>query len=90
MYLHIGPVSSCQSPSAPPPAPRSALSPCPRPYLQFLNDLVIDEERDLVYISDTGAVGGIVVYDHKNNVARRWAGHPSLQTDSSCVRTHHD
>ncbi len=49
--------------------------------LQFLNDLVVDEVNDVAYISDTGAVGGIVVFDRKNNVARRWGSDPTQQAD---------
>ncbi len=47
----------------------------------FLNDLAVDEVNGVAYISDTGAVGGIVVYDYASNSARRWAGDASQQHD---------
>lgn len=47
----------------------------------FLNDIVVDEVHGVAYMSDTGAVGGIVVYDFASNTARRWGGDPSQQAD---------
>ena len=66
----------------PPPPPPPYPPPTPHCFvLQFLNDLVVDEVNDVAYISDTGAVGGIVVFDRKNNVARRWGSDPTQQAD---------
>ena len=54
----------------------------------FLNDLVIDERRELAFISDSGnrsgspTASGIVIYDFKTNTARRVLdGHPSVRDD---------
>jgi hypothetical protein len=57
---------------------------------QFLNDLVIDEKRELAFITDSGnrsgspTASGIVIYDFKTNTARRVLNnHPSVQDDPS-------
>lgn len=54
----------------------------------FLNDLVIDEKRELAFITDSGnrsgspTASGIVIYDFKTNTARRVLNnHPSVQDD---------
>ena len=54
----------------------------------FLNDLVIDEKRDMAFITDSGnrsgspTASGIVIYDFKTNTARRMLNnHPSVQDD---------
>ncbi|WP_394831466.1 major royal jelly family protein [Pendulispora rubella] len=54
----------------------------------FLNDLVIDEKRELAFITDSGnrsgspTASGIIVYDFKANSARRILDrHPSVQDD---------
>lgn len=54
----------------------------------FLNDLVIDEKRELAFITDSGnrsgspTASGIVIYDFKNNTARRVLNnHPTTQDD---------
>ena len=49
----------------------------------FLNDIVVDEVNGYAYISDTGAVGGIIVYDYNSNTARRWGGDPTQQADAT-------
>lgn len=56
--------------------------------LSFLNDLVIDEGREIAYISDSGnrsgspTASGIVIYDFKDNRAWRVLDrHPSVQDD---------
>ena len=58
------------------------------PATSFLNDLVVDEERQVAYISETGLRGGgptpsgIIVYDFAANTGRRVLdGHPSVQND---------
>lgn len=55
---------------------------------QFLNDLVIDEKRELAFITDSGnrsgspTASGIIIYDFKTNTARRVLNnHPSVQDD---------
>jgi sugar lactone lactonase YvrE len=54
----------------------------------FLNDLVIDEKREIAFITDSGnrsgspTASGIVIYDYKSNTARRVLDrHPSTQDD---------
>jgi sugar lactone lactonase YvrE len=54
----------------------------------FLNDLVIDEAREIAYISDSGVRGGsptpsgLIIYDLKSNTARRVLDrHPGVQDD---------
>lgn len=51
----------------------------------FLNDIVLDVVNRVAYISDTGAVGGIVVYDFDTNSARRWGGDVTQQYDPKYV-----
>ncbi len=46
----------------------------------FANDIAVDEEAGLAYMSDTWAHGGIVVYDWKQDRSRRW-DHSSFQGD---------
>jgi sugar lactone lactonase YvrE len=55
---------------------------------QNLNDLVIDERRELAFITDSGTrsgsptASGLVIYDFKTNTARRVLDrHPSTQDD---------
>jgi sugar lactone lactonase YvrE len=57
---------------------------------QFLNDLVVDEKREIAFITDSGnrsgspTASGIVIYDFKTNTARRVLNHhPSVQDDPS-------
>ena len=40
----------------------------------FLNDLVVDQQHGMVYISDSLGAGGIVVYNRNTNTARRFTG----------------
>lgn len=54
----------------------------------FLNDIAIDEKREIAYITDSGnragspVASGIVVYDFKSNTARRVLDrHPATQDD---------
>lgn len=54
----------------------------------FLNDLVIDEKRELAFITDSGnragspTASGIVIYDFKANTARRVLdNHPAVRDD---------
>jgi sugar lactone lactonase YvrE len=55
---------------------------------QFLNDIVVDEKREIAFITDSGnrsgspTASGIVIYDFKTNSARRVLNnHPSVQDD---------
>jgi sugar lactone lactonase YvrE len=55
---------------------------------QFLNDIVVDEKREIAFITDSGnrsgspTASGIVIYDFKTNTARRVLNnHPSVQDD---------
>jgi sugar lactone lactonase YvrE len=54
----------------------------------FLNDITIDEKREVAYITDSGnrsgspVASGIIVYDFKSNTARRVLDrHPATQDD---------
>ncbi|MBI3286151.1 MAG: SMP-30/gluconolactonase/LRE family protein [Burkholderiales bacterium] len=53
----------------------------------FLNDIVVDERRQLAYLSDSGsraagrAAGAIIVYDFKTNSARRVLDRSSVTSD---------
>jgi sugar lactone lactonase YvrE len=56
----------------------------------FLNDLVIDEKREVAFITDSGnrsgspTASGIVIYDFKSNTARRVLDkHPSVRDDGT-------
>lgn len=40
----------------------------------FLNDIVLDEARDVAYFSDAGGPGAIIVYDRKQGLSRRYSG----------------
>jgi sugar lactone lactonase YvrE len=53
----------------------------------FLNDIVVDEINHVAYISDTGVVGGIIVYDWTTNSARRWGGDVTQQHDPTYTVT---
>jgi hypothetical protein len=44
----------------------------------FANDIVLDEENGLANISDTWALGGLIVYSYRSNTSRRW-DHVSFQ-----------
>jgi hypothetical protein len=48
----------------------------------FLNDIFVDDVRNVAYISDTSGSGGLVVYDFGRNRARRWDSHPSLSFEA--------
>lgn len=48
----------------------------------FLNDIVIDETRDIAYLSDAWDLGAIVVFDFNTGASRRYSG-ISTQADSS-------
>eukprot|EP00428_Durinskia_dybowskii_P077932 CAMPEP_0170357570 /NCGR_PEP_ID=MMETSP0117_2-20130122/1778_1 /TAXON_ID=400756 /ORGANISM="Durinskia baltica, Strain CSIRO CS-38" /LENGTH=322 /DNA_ID=CAMNT_0010611747 /DNA_START=295 /DNA_END=1264 /DNA_ORIENTATION=- len=41
--------------------------------VSFVNDIVLDESRDLAYLSDAGGAGGIIVYDHSAGTSRRYS-----------------
>jgi hypothetical protein len=41
--------------------------------VSFVNDIVLDESRDLAYLSDAGGNGGIIVYNHKEGTSRRYS-----------------
>lgn len=46
----------------------------------FLNDLVLDEVREIVYLTDANGEGALVVYDFKQAESRRYSG-PSTGRD---------
>lgn len=48
----------------------------------FLNDIFVDDVRNVAYISESSGSGALLVYDYDRNVARRWAGHPSLASEN--------
>jgi sugar lactone lactonase YvrE len=48
----------------------------------FANDIVVDEERGLAYMSDTWADGGIVVYDYFQDKSHRF-DHPTFHGDKN-------
>jgi sugar lactone lactonase YvrE len=51
------------------------------PKKSYLNDLRIDEEKGIIYMTESG-VGALVVLDLKTNTARRLLdGHPSTQSE---------
>ena len=50
----------------------------------FVNDLVLDETRDLAYLTDAWGDGGLVVYDYAAGSSRRYSG-PSTVADPHYV-----
>lgn len=44
----------------------------------FLNDIFVDDTRNIAYISETSGTGALLVYDFASNRARRWDTHSSL------------
>lgn len=48
---------------------------------QILQDLAVDGERGFVYVADCGPDPAIVMVDTNKGTARRFSGHPSLQTE---------
>jgi sugar lactone lactonase YvrE len=48
---------------------------------QILQDLAVDGDRGFVYVADCGPDPAIVVVDTNKNTARRFRGHPSLQSE---------
>ena len=40
----------------------------------FLNDIVVDEKRQIAYLSDAWGDGGIIVYNYLDRTSRRFAG----------------
>ncbi|HEY1141408.1 MAG TPA: L-dopachrome tautomerase-related protein [Lysobacter sp.] len=48
---------------------------------QILQDLAVDSDRGFVYVADCGPDPAIVVVDTNRNVARRFRGHPALQSE---------
>jgi len=48
----------------------------------FLNDIFVDDVRDVAYISETSGTGALLVYDLATNRARRWDSHPALSFES--------
>ena len=48
----------------------------------FLNDLVIDNENKVAYISDTSGDGGIIAFDYKSHVSIRFE-HSTMKPDLS-------
>ncbi|WP_197056516.1 MULTISPECIES: L-dopachrome tautomerase-related protein [Luteibacter] len=57
----------------------------------FLNDVVVDNDRDVAYITDSGIFcdplqGGLIVYDRKTNTARRVLSDTVFTTDQTGFR----
>lgn len=57
----------------------------------FLNDVVVDNDRDVAYITDSGIFcdplkGGLIVYDRKTNTARRVLGDTAFTSDQAGFR----
>lgn len=50
----------------------------------FLNDIVVDDNLDIAYLTDAWGEGAIVVYDLITNTSRRYSG-PSTEADSSYI-----
>lgn len=50
----------------------------------FVNDIVLDESRDIAYLTDAGGNGGIIVYNHQEGTSRRYTG-ASTMNDPSYV-----
>jgi len=48
----------------------------------FLNDIFVDDVRDVAYISETSGTGALLVYDYATNRARRWDSHPALSFEN--------
>lgn len=48
---------------------------------QILQDLAVDSDRGFVYVADCGPDPAIVSVDTNKGVARRFSGHPALQTE---------
>lgn len=48
----------------------------------FLNDIVLDEQRNIAYLTDAMADGGIIVYDANKQTSRVFSG-SSTEADSS-------
>jgi sugar lactone lactonase YvrE len=51
----------------------------------FLNDIVVDTDRNIAYITDTSGGGGLVVYYMATNSARRWVS-PTMAVESLSMR----
>lgn len=51
------------------------------PQGQILQDLAVDDARGFVYVADCGPDPAIVVVDTGKGTARRFSGHPSLQSE---------
>jgi hypothetical protein len=41
--------------------------------VSFVNDIVLDESRDLAYLTDAGGNGGLLVYNHRDGTSRRYS-----------------
>ena len=52
------------------------------PSSSFVNDIVIDESRDVAYLTDAWGEGGLIVYDRGQGSSRRYSG-PSTKNDPS-------
>jgi hypothetical protein len=50
----------------------------------FVNDIVLDENLEIAYLSDAWGDGGLIVYDYKGNTSLRYSG-PSTERDPSYV-----
>lgn len=50
----------------------------------FVNDIVLDESREIAYLSDANGAGGILVYNFREGTSRRYSG-PSTAHDPTYV-----
>jgi hypothetical protein len=54
------------------------------PSNSYVNDIVVDESRDVAYLTDAWDIGGLIVYNHKTGASRRYTG-PSTMNDPAYV-----
>jgi hypothetical protein len=48
----------------------------------FVNDIVLDEARDIAYLTDANGNGGIIVYNHHDGTSRRYSGASTMRDPS--------
>ena len=50
--------------------------------VSFINDIVLDERRNLAYLSDAGGSGGLLVYNHNDETSRKYTGASTMNVPS--------
>ena len=50
--------------------------------VSFVNDIVLDESRNLAYLSDAGGNGGLIVYNHGEATSRRYSSVSTMNEPS--------